>query len=179
MRYSITKCGGAQKKEFVAESSEGSMIEEWTGVPRESGATASARLGDSMARRNLTAERTARILSRSPSLCRILRYGLARLYFVGRCLRCDQVRNGSIVVAIWPTSESREPKATRLDRSVSQPQFGTGNTDSNAGAWNGGIVHYQVFEEILTDEEQDRCLHVPGSVRKAIRLWLPLTHAAW
>jgi hypothetical protein len=57
------------------------------------------------------------------------------------------------------------------------PGYCVGNTSAGNSAWNGKITQVQVFNRMLSPTECDACSKDPGSVRHALRLWLPMTSA--
>jgi hypothetical protein len=80
------------------------------------------------------------------------------------------------------TPQFRVNFVTVSPTSSTPPQPGATPFADEAGysvddGWNGKIAHVQVFNRILTQEEQDACLRVPGSVSNGLRLWLPMTNA--
>jgi hypothetical protein len=58
-----------------------------------------------------------------------------------------------------------------------EPGYCVGNDNNQGTTWNGRIAHVQVFNRILSTDEQDDCLREPGSVTNGLRLWLPMSHA--
>jgi len=54
-----------------------------------------------------------------------------------------------------------------------------GNNTGQLRTWDGMIAHVQIFNVILTAAEMDQSLRRPGSVRRGLKLWLPMYHAGY
>lgn len=53
-----------------------------------------------------------------------------------------------------------------------------GNRSAADRTWDGRLAYVQVFDVILTAGEMDQALRKPGSIRRGLKLYLPMTGAA-
>lgn len=59
------------------------------------------------------------------------------------------------------------------------PGYCVGNKSTQDFTWDGRLQHLQYFNVILTADEMDAALRRPGSIRRGLRLWLPMFHASY